>query len=46
MGLIKGWDLIIDSFLDFVRHTLRASVNVDYNLRRKGKRFLANLIID
>jgi hypothetical protein len=31
------------AFLDFIRNTLRASVNVDYNLRRKGKRFLADL---
>ena len=31
------------AFLDFIRNTLRASVNVDYNLRRKDKRFLADL---
>jgi hypothetical protein len=30
-------------FLAFVRNVLHASVNVDYNLRRKGKRFLADL---
>jgi hypothetical protein len=30
-------------FLGFVRHVLGASVNVDYNLRRQGKRFLADL---
>lgn len=30
-------------FLGFVHHFLRASVNVDYNLRRKGKRFVATL---
>lgn len=30
-------------FLGFVRHVLRASVNVDYNPRRQGKRFLADL---
>ena len=30
-------------FLGFVHDVLRASVNVDYNLRRKGKRFLATL---
>jgi len=31
------------SFLDFARNVLHASVNVDYNLRRQGKRFLADL---
>ena len=31
------------SFLGFVRNVLHASVNVDYNLRRQGKRFLADL---
>jgi hypothetical protein len=31
------------AFLGFVRTVLRASVNVDYNLRRQGKRFLADL---
>ena len=31
------------AFLAFVRNVLHASVNVDYNLRRKGKRFLADL---
>lgn len=31
------------AFLGFVRRVPRASVNVDYNLRRKGKRFLAEL---
>jgi hypothetical protein len=31
------------SFLDFVHNVLHASVNVDYNLRRQGKRFLATL---
>jgi hypothetical protein len=31
------------AFLGFVRHILHASVNVDYNLRRQGKRFLAEL---
>jgi len=30
-------------FLGFVRHVLRASVNVDYNPRHQGKRFLADL---
>jgi hypothetical protein len=30
-------------FLGFVRTVLGASVNVDYNLRRQGKRFLADL---
>jgi hypothetical protein len=62
MGLIQGWDLIIDSsllaawyhgdpdaayfnyaFLAFVHDVLPASINVDYNLRRRGKRFLADL---
>jgi hypothetical protein len=31
------------AFLDFIRNILRAAVNVDYNLRRQGKRFLADL---
>jgi len=31
------------AFLAFVRNVLHASVNVDYNLRRQGKRFLATL---
>ncbi|HUV89037.1 MAG TPA: transposase [Anaerolineae bacterium] len=31
------------AFLGFVRDVLHASVNVDYNLRRQGKRFLADL---
>jgi hypothetical protein len=31
------------SFLAFVHTVLHASVNVDYNLRRQGKRFLADL---
>jgi hypothetical protein len=31
------------SFLSFVRNILHASINVDYNLRRQGKRFLADL---
>jgi len=31
------------AFLGFVRDILHASVNVDYNLRRQGKRFLATL---
>lgn len=31
------------AFLGFVHNVLRASVNVDYNLRRQGKRFLATL---
>jgi len=31
------------TFLNFVHHVLHASVNVDYNLRRQGKRFLATL---
>lgn len=31
------------AFLNFVRNVLHASVNVDYNLRRQGKRFLADL---
>ncbi|MDH4137701.1 MAG: transposase [Anaerolineae bacterium] len=31
------------AFLGFVHRVLRASVNVDYNLRRQGKRFLAEL---
>jgi len=31
------------AFLGFVRDVLHASVNVDYNLRRQGKRFLATL---
>lgn len=31
------------AFLAFVRDVLHASVNVDYNLRRRGKRFLADL---
>jgi len=31
------------AFLGFVRNVLHASVNVDYNLRRQGKRFLADL---
>ena len=31
------------AFLGFVRNVLHASVNVDYNLRRQGKRFLATL---
>lgn len=31
------------AFLGFVHTVLRASVNVDYNLRRKGKRFVATL---
>jgi hypothetical protein len=31
------------AFLAFIRNTLGASINVDYNLRRKGKRFLADL---
>ena len=30
-------------FLGFVRNVLHASVNVDYNSRRQGKRFLADL---
>jgi hypothetical protein len=31
------------AFLGFIRNVLHASVNVDYNLRRQGKRFLATL---
>jgi hypothetical protein len=31
------------AFLGFVHNVLHASVNVDYNLRREGKRFLADL---
>jgi Transposase DDE domain len=31
------------AFLGFVRDVLHASVNVDYNLRRRGKRFVADL---
>ena len=31
------------AFLGFVHTVLRASVNVDYNLRRQGKRFVATL---
>jgi len=31
------------AFLGFVRNVLHASVNVDYNPRRQGKRFLADL---
>jgi hypothetical protein len=31
------------TFLGFVHNVLHASVNVDYNLRREGKRFLADL---
>jgi len=31
------------AFLGFIRDVLHASVNVDYNLRRQGKRFLATL---
>jgi hypothetical protein len=31
------------AFLGFVHDVLHASVNVDYNLRRQGKRFLATL---
>jgi hypothetical protein len=31
------------AFLGFVHSVLHASVNVDYNLRRQGKRFLATL---
>ena len=31
------------AFLGFVHNVLRASVNVDFNHRRKGKRFLATL---
>jgi hypothetical protein len=31
------------AFLGFIRNVLHASVNVDYNLRRQGKRFLADL---
>lgn len=31
------------AFLGFVRQVLHASVNVDYNFRRQGKRFLADL---
>jgi len=31
------------AFLGFVRDLLHASDNVDYNLRRQGKRFLATL---
>jgi hypothetical protein len=31
------------AFLGFVRNVLHASVNIDYNLRRQGKRFLADL---
>ncbi len=31
------------AFLGFVHNVLHASANVDYNLRREGKRFLANL---
>jgi hypothetical protein len=31
------------AFLGFVHNVLHASVNVDYNLRRQGKRFLATL---
>jgi len=31
------------AFLGFVRNVLHAAVNVDYNLRRQGKRFLADL---
>ena len=33
------------SFPAFVRNVLRPSVNVDYSLRRRGKRFLADLFI-
>jgi hypothetical protein len=31
------------AFLGFVHDVLHASVNIDYNLRRQGKRFLADL---
>lgn len=31
------------AFLGFIHNVLHASVNVDYNLRRQGKRFLATL---
>ena len=31
------------AFRGFVRNVLLASFNVDYNLRRQGKRFLADL---
>jgi hypothetical protein len=31
------------AFLGFIRGVLHASVNVGYNLRRQGKRFLATL---
>ncbi len=31
------------AFLGFVHDVLHASINVDYNLRREGKRFLADL---
>jgi hypothetical protein len=31
------------AFLGFVHNVLRASVNIDYNPRRQGKRFLADL---
>lgn len=31
------------AFLGFIHDVLHASVNVDYNLRRQGKRFLADL---